>query len=886
MGFLPSLPSSLKDAFNVSWPWSNSSVSSSRKARHGRNSSFDSRSNNTQFTSRGIYRRRSFAPQASVSERSLTSQSSRLGRDYSTGNFRRQDSVSYSTETGSYARNYAETSYGSQPSRPHRSDETYGQSFTISSRLKRAFKAPTKREIAIGFLILLIIIATLVVGLVIGFRNVSLQDKLHGRINTTPVRTPEKEESLLGHIKGEPPQTREVLFVVDERLGSPDGFEKHMFVVNGQYPGPTIEANEGDEVMVTVKNDLAQPTSIHWKGLFQSGTNYFDGIEGVTECGIPPGEQMVYRFKTDGFSGTTYWRAGYKSQASDGLTGGFVVHPRQSNISVAYDEDVMIQLSDLYHESSESLLVKYLSPDGVQGKPGNEPVPNSGVMNGIGQYHHTANGEVNLPSYYRLVVEPTKSYRLRLANTGSFAPIRFSVESHNLTVVEADGVEVEPVTFSDGLVIEVGQRYSVILHAAHATGDKYWMRGSLVKDQFKYEVPDAQHEILGILAYGERAVGSPEEKEPSLGGQTLDVARLRPLRPIPPPSPTRTYIVNYNLTQNSDGSTTGLMNSTTWIPLHQSTSLLHKLGEGIDGASVPSQFQFVISTQNMEVIDLIIENLNEGSYPFSLNGHRPWLISSGQGRYHSNQIGNQTTANPKGNLATENSTLAHQAGNGTAANSRLAPTKTSQNHDTLMTPPQKTSSPNSRIPPIKKASNPASSPSRSSTQQSKEVPKGKGKNFSDQMNFYKRPKPVFFNKVGIPRKSRFTTPQRKLKAQEPLKETSSRNAMTQPHQFSEEVRLWKVSRHRRSYQLNRRQMASSAPALQRDTFTIPKGGWIRIRFVTDNPGIWLLSDQVQWHLASGAAMQIASQNSKWTEVPSEILKFCALNHENSPISRR
>jgi hypothetical protein len=65
------------------------------------------------------------------------------------------------------------------------------------------------------------------------------------------------------------------------------------------------------------------------------------------------------------------------------------------------------------------------------------------------------------------------------------APIIFSVDSHNLTVIESDGVEVEPVTFTGGIQIEVGQRYSVVLHADHEEHEQFWMRAVLVADQFK-----------------------------------------------------------------------------------------------------------------------------------------------------------------------------------------------------------------------------------------------------------------------------------------------------------------------------------------------------------------------------------------------------------------
>ena len=56
------------------------------------------------------------------------------------------------------------------------------------------------------------------------------------------------------------PTTRSYNFVLEERRGSPDGMEKPMLVVNGQFPGPTIEANTGDRVVVNVTNKMSNTT--------------------------------------------------------------------------------------------------------------------------------------------------------------------------------------------------------------------------------------------------------------------------------------------------------------------------------------------------------------------------------------------------------------------------------------------------------------------------------------------------------------------------------------------------------------------------------------------------------------------------------------------------
>ena len=64
---------------------------------------------------------------------------------------------------------------------------------------------------------------------------------------------------------------------------SPDGYEKDMTAINGQYPGPLIEANWGDWIEVTVTNSIKGPeegTSIHWHALLQKETPWYDGVPG------------------------------------------------------------------------------------------------------------------------------------------------------------------------------------------------------------------------------------------------------------------------------------------------------------------------------------------------------------------------------------------------------------------------------------------------------------------------------------------------------------------------------------------------------------------------------------------------------------------------------
>ena len=90
--------------------------------------------------------------------------------------------------------------------------------------------------------------------------------------------------------------------VVSRGTISPDGVERSALLINGGFPGPTIEANWGDTIQVTVTNNITGPeegTSIHWHGLLQKGTPYEDGVPGISQCPIAPGQTHTYSFNAD-----------------------------------------------------------------------------------------------------------------------------------------------------------------------------------------------------------------------------------------------------------------------------------------------------------------------------------------------------------------------------------------------------------------------------------------------------------------------------------------------------------------------------------------------------------------------------------------------------------
>ena len=101
------------------------------------------------------------------------------------------------------------------------------------------------------------------------------------------------------------------------------------YTVNGTSPGPVLEATEGDLVQVTLVNEnVTDGTTLHWHGV--DVPNAADGVAGVTQDAVGPGEEFVYRFVAD--RAGTFWYHSHQishEQVQRGLLGALVVHPAQ-----------------------------------------------------------------------------------------------------------------------------------------------------------------------------------------------------------------------------------------------------------------------------------------------------------------------------------------------------------------------------------------------------------------------------------------------------------------------------------------------------------------------------------------------------------------------------
>ncbi|MCV0397195.1 MAG: copper oxidase [Rhizobiaceae bacterium] len=116
---------------------------------------------------------------------------------------------------------------------------------------------------------------------------------------------------------------------VERELGP--GMTAYLWGYNGQSPGPTIEAVEGDRVRIFVTNRLPEHTTIHWHGMILPCG--MDGVTGLTQPGIPPGKTFVYEFDLVK-SGTFMYHphADEMVQMAMGMMGFFVIHPKDPSL--------------------------------------------------------------------------------------------------------------------------------------------------------------------------------------------------------------------------------------------------------------------------------------------------------------------------------------------------------------------------------------------------------------------------------------------------------------------------------------------------------------------------------------------------------------------------
>ena len=122
--------------------------------------------------------------------------------------------------------------------------------------------------------------------------------------------------------------TRSYDFTISRGFNSADGYNKSVILVNNQFPGPLIEANWGDIIQVKVTNNINGPeegTSLHWHGMPQQLSPWYDGVPSISQCPIAPGSSFTYSFRAELY-GTSWYHSHVSAQYIDGIFGPLIVY--------------------------------------------------------------------------------------------------------------------------------------------------------------------------------------------------------------------------------------------------------------------------------------------------------------------------------------------------------------------------------------------------------------------------------------------------------------------------------------------------------------------------------------------------------------------------------
>ena len=383
--------------------------------------------------------------------------------------------------------------------------------------------------------------------------------------------------------------TRYYQFHIENITVAPDGVPTEGLVVNGQYPGPMIEANWGDWIEVNVMNHLDEGTTMHWHGMLQKESQWFDGVPGVQQCPISPGvnQSLTYRFRADLY-GTTWYHSHYSAQYSSGLTGPMVVYGPKN---IEDDIDLgPVFVQDWYHQTYQELLEYVIGQNVSTYEPPPYAPPNPpGVPFGA-QDPNLSNNLINGRNYFpcnNTYCEPDhaitkfrfqsgKNMRLRLINAGSEAGQQFSIDNHNFSVVTNDMVPIQPFEASS-ITLSVGQRADIIVPAIGKPTDAVFMRSAACSTD-----PGNSPQAVAAIYYEHAdthklpTTNNPEFQQ--CGVPDLESGTGFPWYPIAPGEPTTTIVINITAASNGTNLLWTMNNSTYHADFDLPTLLGAKIG--------------------------------------------------------------------------------------------------------------------------------------------------------------------------------------------------------------------------------------------------------------------------------------------------------------------
>ncbi|KAL2846359.1 multicopper oxidase-domain-containing protein [Aspergillus pseudoustus] len=456
----------------------------------------------------------------------------------------------------------------------------------------------------------------------------------------------------------------------------PDGVLKRVYTINGMFPGPTIEARSGDTIIINVTNTLHDEAfSLHWHGLHIK--NSVDGAAGVTQSPISPGFSFIYEISIPADQSGTFWYHAHAGLVrADGLYGGLVVHepaakvtvrsgimsssssssrsqstPSDNKETLAYTEDLLLLVGDWYHRPAWEVMAWYMRA----GSFGNEPVPDSLLINGVGHFNCSKAVPARpldcvndgTPVTLSGLLSTDSVYRVRFVNTGSLAGFRLSMENHDCTVLEVDGVPVELQDSANSVgVLYPGQRIDLLVRRTSSDKPSF-LKIDLDEESFKYPNPalTTSQEFLIFHPKSQSQVQPANNKPTMVANTFIDIQNLPSTSQITSRIPQtaavqRTEVVYTKIEKLAINNNVpyGVFNRTSWTPQMSPPIPLIDLDpeqwqETQFGITVPKPFSPGENNNNTPNgyegvwVDIVVNNLDEGGHPFHLHGHHFYILS-------------------------------------------------------------------------------------------------------------------------------------------------------------------------------------------------------------------------------------------------------------------
>lgn len=258
-------------------------------------------------------------------------------------------------------------------------------------------------------------------------------------------------------------------------------------VVNGELPAPLLRWREGETVTLRVANRLRVSSSIHWHGMILPAD--MDGVPGVSFAGIPSGGEYVYRFKVNQH-GTYWYHAHSRFQEQTGLYGPIVIERRGGERQSA-DREYVLLLSDWtdidperifatlkkhsdYYNFGKRTVGDFFAD--VRARGFRETLAERRMWGGMRMdptdladvsgyaYTYLMNGVTPAGNWTGLFARGER-IRLRIINGSAMSIFDLRIPGLPLTVVAADGQDVDPVTV-DEFRIATAETYDVIVEPA------------------------------------------------------------------------------------------------------------------------------------------------------------------------------------------------------------------------------------------------------------------------------------------------------------------------------------------------------------------------------------------------------------------------------------